>query len=110
MQIDWNLHAEIKKAIKDALSEWMREDGKEYFSSRIHSEEPTSNLMTIRQFCEKHVFLTQHALRAKILHADYNKFDGCISRVGRRILIKEKEALEFFRNPPKESNWKYPRR
>jgi hypothetical protein len=104
MQID--LYEEIKKAIKDALTEWHEENKTKM--KEIHSvDEQGSNLLTVKQFVQKHPFTSVGSLYHRFFCREYNKFDNCCSKIGRKILIKEKEALEYFANPPPESNWTY---
>ena len=104
MQI--NLYDELKKAIKDALTEWYLENRSSL--NQVHSsDENGNNLLTVNQFCAKHKFISEHGLRSKIFNREFNKFDRCMSKTGKRVLIKEKEALEWFSNPPLECNWAY---
>ncbi len=104
MEID--IYSEIKRAIKDALSEWNKEKNK--FSEKIVPEHAEYNLLfTINQFCEKYKFISKGGLRNRLFFREFNKFNSCISQVGNRIYLKEKETLEYFRNPPPEHNWTY---
>ena len=106
MEID--IYSEMKAAIKDALSEWFDENRKQLEDPRIpRAESNTNQLFTVKQFCAKHHFITEGALRQKIFCREYNKFNTCIVNVGRRVLIKEKETLEWFSNPPAEAAWTY---
>lgn len=101
-----NIYDEVKSAIKDALTEWFKENKNSI--EKVHSKtENGSNLLTIRQFCEKHPFIREGGLRAKLYFRDYNGFSKCMAKSGKRVLIKEKEALEWFSNPPPEANWTY---
>lgn len=103
MNID--LYSEIKKAVKDALKELQEEN---QACALSEPEKPSGVvLLTIKQFCSKHPFISPGSLYALTSNYEYNKFDSCIARAGRKILIKEKEALEYFSNPPKEFNWTY---
>ncbi len=52
------------------------------------------NLLTVKQFCEKHKAFSAGGLRYNIFHADKNGFSMCIRRIGRKVLIDE---TEFFR-------------
>jgi hypothetical protein len=100
------IHEEIKSAIKEALTEWFKEN--KSLIHGIHSQtEDGSNLLTVAQFAKKHPFITIGGLRDKLNFRDYNGLGKCISKAGRKVLIKEKEALEWFSNPPPEANWKY---
>jgi len=52
------------------------------------------NLLTVRQFAEKHPWPSQSGLRALIYHG---KIEGAIIRSGRRILIDEKRFFEILK-------------
>lgn len=104
MNID--LYSEIKRAIKDALSEWYKEN-KSSLSEVHQSNESGESLLTVKQFCKKHSFISEGGMRNKLHFREYNKFNGCVSQAGRRVLIKEKEALEWFSSPPPEAGWTY---
>jgi len=100
------IYEEVKKAFKDALSEWFEENKSKI--TGVHSKnEDQENLLTKRQFCEKHTFISDGGLRNKLAYREWNKFDSCISKVGKRVLINEKKALEYFKNPPFEVDWTY---
>jgi hypothetical protein len=49
-----------------------------------------SKLLTVKQFCEKHSWPSESALRALILDAPDNGFLKVFKRVGRRVLVDEK--------------------
>ena len=100
------LYTEIKKAIKDGLSEWYSENIKNINVANNISENE-EKLFTIKKFTESYPFISENGLRHRIFCGEYNKFNKCFSRVGRRILIKEKETLDYFSNPPPEANWTY---
>lgn len=107
MQID--IYGEIKRAIKDGLTEWWKENKLEV--EGIHAKtDDGQNLLTVRQFCEKYSFITQPGLRNKLNFRDWNGLAKCISKPGKRVLIKEKEAIEWFKNPPPEHDWTYDRK
>lgn len=104
MNID--LYSEMKRAIKDALSEWYEENKNSL--EQVHSKnEVGDSLLTVKQFCKKHPFISEGGIRSKLYYREFNKFNGCVSRSGRKILIKEKEALEWFSNSPPEAGWTY---
>ncbi len=107
MEID--IYKELKRAIKDALNEWYQEN-KEEISGAHEICEDGSALLTVNQFAKKHPFITIGGIRARLSSREFNKFDKCVSKVGRRVLIKEKEALEYFANPPPECKWEYDRK
>ena len=48
-----------------------------------------SNLLTIRQFSEKHPAFPQGGLRAIRFNADANGFKSAFLKVGRKVLIDE---------------------
>jgi len=89
----------IKSAVKDALKEHAQELGMQE-KYKTDSEENSSPLLTIKQFSEKHPFASQASLRSLIFHSEYNGFHIVFLRVGSKILIDEKRALEWFKNPP----------
>lgn len=106
MKLD--IYDEMKKAIKDALSEWWNENQKKI--EGIYSKtDDGETLLTIKQFCQKHTFISDGGIRSVLYCREYNKFNKCISKSGRRILIHEKKALEYFSNPPPERSWTYDR-
>jgi len=112
MNID--LHGILKSAIKDALTEWTKENSN--LLEGVHSkEESGSNILTVKQFCEKHPFISEGGMRAKLNVREWNGMDKCIAQGTRRVLIKEKEMLDWFANPPPNAHWtynenKYPRK
>ena len=50
-----------------------------------------SQLLTIKQFCARHPWPTEPALRWLIFRAAENGFHRVIRRVGRRVLLDESE-------------------
>jgi hypothetical protein len=70
------------------------------------SNQGQATYFTIRQFCEKHKFLTEASLRNIIFHARPRKnsaglipgngLDGALVRMGRKILIDEKKFFEWL--------------
>jgi len=103
MDLKISIYEEVKKAILDALYEFSKNN--DFFLEK--EPENGEGLLTVKQFCNKHPFISQNGLRKYIFNKDFNKFKTCISKVGRRVLIKETEALDFFSNPPPEANWIY---
>ena len=49
----------------------------------------TKQLLTVRQFAERHRAFPEGGLRYMIFHADKNGLDKAIHRVGRKVLIDE---------------------
>lgn len=106
MNID--LKTEIKQAIKEALTEWVQENEKKPVNVVKPQEVKEENkLLTVKQFIEKYPFISHGGMRHRLNFRQWNKFHGCVSQIGKRIYIKEKEALEWFKNPPPEADWKY---
>jgi hypothetical protein len=104
MNID--LHEILKSAIKAALTEWTKENS--HLLEGIHSKtENGSNVLTVKQFCAKHPFITEGGMRHKLNLRQWNGLDKCIANGTRRILIKEKEMLDWFENPPPNADWAY---
>lgn len=100
MKLD--LYEEIKSAVKDAIKEFY--DEMKHEICEIHSkDEAGDNLLTVKQFVKKHPFVSESSIRSKCFNSQWNKFNICISRVGRKVLIKEKIALDWFTNPPPEA-------
>lgn len=56
--------------------------------------ETIRNLLTVRQFSEKHKAFPEGGMRYRIFHAATNGFDQCVVRVGSKVLIDE---AAFFR-------------
>jgi len=104
MKID--IYEDLKRAFKDGLSEWFKENNT--LIEGIHSKnDEGENLLTIKQFCKKHPFISEGGMRFKLFSREWNGLGKCIAQGTRRVLIKEKEALEWFANPPPEANWTY---
>jgi hypothetical protein len=65
-------------------------------------ETETTQLLTVRQFCEKHrgAWPSESALRSIILDAAWgkNNFQMAFKRVGRRVLICEKTFWKILEN------------
>jgi hypothetical protein len=47
------------------------------------------NLLTVKQFAQKHPAFSEASLRFNIFHESKNGLDKVIKRVGRKILINE---------------------
>jgi hypothetical protein len=56
------------------------------------------NLLTIKQFCEKHQAFSEGGLRHQIFHAESNGLynSGAILRNGRRVLINEERFFGWL--------------
>ena len=54
-------------------------------------------LLTVSQFCTKHLFITQGGLRFQIFNADNNGLSsfGAIVRMGQKVLIDESRYFEW---------------
>lgn len=107
MNID--IYSEVKRAFKDALDEWNKENKKNAFTGVFVEPQETnntfSNLLTVKQFSKKHPFITEAGLRWKLYYREYNGFDKCMSKSGGKILLKEKETIDWFSNPPDNHDW-----
>ncbi len=57
---------------------------------------PTSDLYTVRQFSQKYPAFPEGGLRYLIFHAKSNGFQGCIRRLGRKILINEHDFFAWI--------------
>lgn len=58
--------------------------------------QPHQNLFTVRQFAEKHSFITEGALRNSIFFAKTNGMEKVMKRIGRKILIDENAYFEWI--------------
>ena len=56
--------------------------------------------LTVKQFCEKHPFLSQDSLRFHIFNGRFNGLEKseAITRLGRKLLINEEKFLEWVRS------------
>ena len=59
---------------------------------------PIRTLFTVRQFTEKHPFISESGLRYHIFNAKTNGLDmaGAIVRLGRRVLIDEQNFFAWI--------------
>lgn len=53
------------------------------------------NLLTVRQFSQKHPAFPTGSLRHLIFHADKNGFNACIRRINSKILLDEQEVFRW---------------
>ncbi len=64
-----------------------------------------SNLLTVKQFAEKHPAFSEASLRYHIFNEETNGLSSALIRVGRKILIKEDtffDWIETFQNTSKK--------
>ena len=54
-----------------------------------------SNLLTVKQFAEKHPAFSEASLRYHIFHEEKNGLNAALVRIGRKILIKEDAFFEW---------------
>ena len=66
-------------------------------NSKEFIQQASPALLTVSQFCTKHVFITQGGLRFQIFNADNNGLAsfGAIVRMGRKVLIDESRYFEW---------------
>ena len=59
---------------------------------------PPRTLLTVRQFAERHPFLSESGLRYQIFNAKTNGLEaaGAIVRLGRRVLIDEEKFFVWI--------------
>lgn len=57
---------------------------------------PKYELLTIRQFVEKHRAFTEGGLRYLIFHRKTNGFAPCVKRMGRKILLDELAVFQWL--------------
>lgn len=69
------------------------------------TESQTTNpqLATVRQFCERHPFMTEGGVRHLIFHAESNGFSRCIRRIGRRVYIDETAFFIWMESQPENA-------
>jgi len=53
------------------------------------AQSPTRNLLTVRQFSQKHPAFPEGGLRYQIFHAEQNGLADALRRIGRKVLIDE---------------------
>ena len=61
------------------------------------NEESIPRLLTIRQFAEKHPFMSENSIRW-LLFKDPPGLEECLIRVSKRIYIIEDKYFNFLRN------------
>ncbi|MFL2915357.1 MAG: hypothetical protein ACJZ45_02870 [Nitrospinia bacterium] len=66
-------------------------------NSKEFIQQAPPSLLTVSQFCIKHVFITQGGLRFQIFNAGNNGLasSGAIVRMGRKVLIDESRYFEW---------------
>lgn len=55
----------------------------------------SSPYLTVKQTAGKHPAFSEGALRWAIFNRRVNRFDSCLIRIGRRLLIDEQHFLEW---------------
>lgn len=63
--------------------------------SEVENQNEGERFYTIKEFCKKHSWPTEHSIRWMMFNAEQNGFDKVVRRVGRRILIKENEFYNW---------------
>jgi len=71
----------------------------------MNMDASTPNFLTVRQFTEKHLWMTEGTLRKLLFYRRTNGFDRCVRYLGTRILLNEEEVLEWV-NRQRESSAK----
>lgn len=64
--------------------------------SEAENQNERERFYTIKEFCKKHSWPTEHSIRWMMFNAEQNGFDKVVRRVGRRILIKEEEFYKWL--------------
>jgi len=54
-----------------------------------------SDLLTVKQFAEKHPAFSQGSLRYHIFHEHTNGLEAALVRIGRKVLIKESAFFDW---------------
>jgi len=78
--------------------------GKMKKNSTLHTEETSQvrlqpqprSLLTVKQFVQKHDFLSESALRSLIFRRESNGFSKVIRRINKKILIDESDFFSFI--------------
>jgi hypothetical protein len=63
----------------------------------VESEESVPHLLTIRQFAEKHPFMSESSIRW-LLFKDPPGLEECLVRVSKRIFIIESKYFKFLQS------------
>jgi hypothetical protein len=62
-----------------------------------NEDEEIPKLLTIRQFAQKHPFMTENSIRW-LLFKDESGLEECLYRISKRIYIDEKKFFNFLKN------------
>ena len=67
------------------------------------------NLLTVKQFCDKHPAFKEGGLRWQIFHAEENGLEdaGAVIRIGRKVLIDEKKYFDHICQAENKPQRKY---
>ncbi|MEM7618677.1 MAG: hypothetical protein AAF244_04765 [Pseudomonadota bacterium] len=57
-----------------------------------------NNLLTVKQFSQKHPAFSEASLRYHIFNEESNRLSPALLRVGRKILIKEEAFFNWIEN------------
>jgi len=60
------------------------------------------NLLTVQQFCERHAWATIGGMRSILFNRATNGFDGCVVRVGRKLLLDEAAVFAWLERHGRE--------
>ena len=55
-----------------------------------------SNLLTVKQFAEKHPAFSEASLRYHIFNEETNGLSSAVIRIGRKVLIKEDAFFDWI--------------
>jgi hypothetical protein len=55
-----------------------------------------SDLLTVKQFAEKHPAFSEGSLRHHIFHEETNGLSAALVRIGRKVLIKEAAFFDWI--------------
>ncbi len=66
-------------------------------STATEEEENIPHLLTIRQFAEKHPFMSENSIRW-LLFKDPPGLEECLVRVSKRIFINENKYFKFLQS------------
>lgn len=63
---------------------------------QVEFQNPTRILLTVKQFAQKHNFLSESALRKLIFQRKANGFSNVIKRINKKILIDESALFSWI--------------
>ncbi len=62
------------------------------------TEQNKKQYKTVKQIAESYDGFTESAIRFILFNRKQNKFDSCVRKIGRKILISENDFLQWIEN------------